>query len=135
MRADMRWQQAALALSRCPPAAFQPGQLFVLFPCEATAPWIGHFPQQPLWGLAPPLQAADAMVQQHMQATADGAATEVQQALLLDAKRSVAWYLCQVCCVPLTGQCRTSVVSMAGCMWLSSFKCACDKHRATQGSS
>ena len=103
--ADMRWQTAALALSRSPPSAFQPGQLFVLFPCEATQPWEGHFQQQPLWGLAPPLQSADAMVQQRIQGTANGAAPDLQQALLLDAQRSLAWYLRQVSAPLVLWQC------------------------------
>ena len=66
--AEMQWQQAALALSRCPVSDFQPGLLFPLFPCGATQHWEGAFLPLPLWELTPPLRSADELIEDSLQA-------------------------------------------------------------------
>jgi hypothetical protein len=50
----MRFAEATEALLRCNRAAFQPAELFPLWPLHC-APWAGRLPQRRHWGLHPPL--------------------------------------------------------------------------------
>jgi hypothetical protein len=47
---DCDFDRAFAALDRCTPSAFQPAQLFDLFP-EHTARWAGAAPRRSYWGL------------------------------------------------------------------------------------
>lgn len=52
--AGMRFSEATAALLHCSRTAFQPAELFPLFPLYTT-PWAGRLPQLRHWGLHLPL--------------------------------------------------------------------------------
>lgn len=87
----MRFSEATAALLHCNRTAFQPAELFPLFPLY-SAPWAGRLPQQRHWGLHPPLPDLHAL------ATRCGAGRDGYdvEGAVLGATRCCVDYLMQV---------------------------------------
>lgn len=79
------------AAERCSPAAFQPAELFPLFP-EHARPWEPH-PEPLHWSLAPPLEAIEELV---VRAPDGGGAGPGLEAAVREGKQAVVQYLFRV---------------------------------------
>ena len=87
----MRFPEATAALLRCKRAAFQPAELFPLFP-QYSAPWAGRMQQRRHWGLHPPLPDLRTLA---VRCSAGRDAADVEGAVL-EATRCCVDYLIQV---------------------------------------
>ena len=89
--AGMRFAEATQALLCCNRAAFQPAELFPLWP-QHCAPWAGRLPQRRHWGLHEPLPDLETLA---ARSCGDGDGRDAASAVLA-ATRCCVDYLLEV---------------------------------------